>query len=151
MVHLITVVCAVTGALTDDPPTPVSKALEEHQGTWRVVSFQRDGMKTPDELARSIVRVVEKDHVVWKREGKSFAGTKLVLDPSADPKRIDVIPDGGRDFGKHVLGIYKQDGDDLTICMADADAPRPTKFEAGEGTKWTLMTFRREKEVREDR
>lgn len=126
-------------------PAGAAKALEEHQGTWRVVSFQRNGQKTPDDLARSITRTVAKDHVVWKRDGKSFAGTKVVLDPSQSPRHIDVLPDGGPSFGKRVLGIYKQDGDDLTICMADADAPRPTQFDAAEGSNHTLITLRREK------
>src|SRR5262249_16804926 len=130
----------------DDPQAPaVARELERHQGTWRVVSFTRDGQETPAEIARTIVRIVESDHVVWKRDGKSFAGTKIVLDPSADPKAIDVLPDGGPAFGKHVLGIYKQDGDELTVCMADADQPRPTKFEADKGSGLTLMTFKRER------
>ncbi len=118
--------------------------LARHQGTWAVTSFVRDGEETPKEIASSIVRIVEGDHVVWKREGKSFAGTSLVLDPTTDPKSLDVIPDGGPSKDKRVLGIYKLEGDVLTICMAGPDLARPKSFTAESGSRLTLMTFRRQ-------
>lgn len=131
-------------ALAPAPPAEVLKSeVARHQGTWAVTSFVREGKSTPDEIARTIVRIVEGDHVVWKREGKSFAGTAVELDPTADPKTIDVIPDGGPSREKRVLGIYKLEGDVLAICMADADRPRPTAFAAPEKSGLTLMTFRR--------
>jgi uncharacterized protein (TIGR03067 family) len=119
--------------------------LEKHQGTWIAVSFRRDGQETPGEIVRTISRIVENDHVVWKRNGKSFAGTIMVLDPGQVPKAIDVIPDGGPSRGKHVLGIYLLEDDKLTLCMADADQPRPREFKAEKGSRQTLMTLRREK------
>jgi uncharacterized protein (TIGR03067 family) len=117
---------------------------ERHQGTWRVTSFVSDGAEAPPEVAGKMSRVVEGDHVVWKRDGNSFAGTTVELDPARDPKALDVIPDGGKLKGKRVLGIYKLDGDTLTICMAAPDQDRPTVFEAGKGSQRTLMTFKRE-------
>lgn len=138
---------AVLTLIAPEPPsTEAARAeLARHQGTWAVTSFVREGKATPDEVARSIVRVVEGDHVVWKREGKSFAGTGLSLDPAASPAAIDVIPDGGRTRGEHVLGIYRLEGDTLTICMSDPGRPRPTAFEAPAKSGHTLMTFRRVK------
>jgi uncharacterized protein (TIGR03067 family) len=118
--------------------------LEKHRGTWAAVSFRRDGQETPAEIVRTITRTVEGDHVVWKRDGKSFAGTALVLDPGQDPDAIDVIPDGGPSRGKRVLGIYKIDKDTLTLCMADPDQPRPREFEAEHGSRHTLMVFKRQ-------
>ena len=118
--------------------------LTHHQGTWVVTSFIRDGVETPAEIATSIVRVVEGDHVVWKRAGKSFAGTSLVLDPTTIPKSIDVMPDGGPSKDKRVLGIYQLEAEILTICMASPDQPRPKAFRAEKGTGQTLMVFRRE-------
>jgi uncharacterized protein (TIGR03067 family) len=119
--------------------------LDRQQGIWIAVSFRHDGVETPVEIVQTISRIVEGDHVVWKREGKNFAGTAIVLDPSRDPKTIDVIPDGGPSRGKHVLGIYQIEHDVLTLCMADADQPRPREFKAEKGSRQTLMIFRREK------
>ena len=121
----------------------VKEELERHQGTWRATSSIYDGQEASAEVVRSITRTVEKDHAVWKRDGKSFAGTKIELDPSRDPKAIDVIPDGGKDRGERVLGIYKLEGDRLTICMAAPGQPRPGRFQAGKGSGCTLRTFTR--------
>src|SRR5271166_4250212 len=117
--------------------------LEKQQGTWVAVSFRHDGQATPQEIVRTITRTVKGDHVVWKRDGKSFAGTALVLDPGKDPKAIDVIADGGPTRGKRVLGIYKIENNKLTLCMADPDQPRPREFKAEEGSGNTLMVFTR--------
>ncbi len=114
-----------------------------HQGTWAVVSFVRDGKPSSKELTDSIVRIVEDDHVVWKRAGKSFAGTTFELDPSRTPATIDLIPDGGKARGEHILGIYRWEGNTLVICTADVGHPRPDTFEAVDGSHRTLMTFRK--------
>ena len=123
---------------------PPSADLEKQQGTWTAISFRRDGQETPKEIVRTITRTVEGDHVVWKRNGKSFAGTALALDPHQDPRAIDVIADGGPTRGKRVLGIYKLENDRLTLCMADADQPRPREFKAEKGSGHTLMVFMRQ-------
>jgi len=132
-------------ALTIQAQEPASREITKHQGTWLASSFRRDGQQTPQEIVRTITRTGVNDHVVWKRNGKSFAGTAMVLDPRQSPMSIDVIADGGPSRGKRVLGIYRLDGNRLTICMADADQPRPKDFTAEKGSLQTLMTFIREK------
>ena len=129
-------------SLADDKA--VKEELDRHQGTWRTTSSIYDGQEAPEQIVRSITRIVEKDHVVWKRDGKSFAGTRIELDPSSDPRTIDVIPDGGKDRGERVLGIYKLEKDRLTICMAAPGRPRPGEFKADKGSGCTLRTFTRE-------
>ena len=62
-------------ALCDDDA--VKNELKRHQGTWIATSSTFDGQKAPDEIARSIRRIVAQDHVVWERQGKRFAGTKI--------------------------------------------------------------------------
>ncbi len=147
MFHIHHVIVAVLAGWS--PQAPASKPdlageeLARQQGTWFAVSSRRDGIDAPEEIVRSITRTVEKDHVTWKREGKNFAGTGLVLDPAQEPPALDVVPDGGPSRGKRVLGIYKLEGDRLTICMADAEQPRPRDFKAEKGSRQTLMVFTR--------
>src|SRR3954471_23096035 len=74
--------------------------MDKHQGTWAVVSFVREGHETPEEICKQIKRVVRGNHVVWKRNGKSFAGTTIEVDASKQPMTIDVIPDGGPSKGQ---------------------------------------------------
>jgi uncharacterized protein (TIGR03067 family) len=129
----------------------VKKELAKHQGVWTTVSFRRNGKDTPDEIAHSITRTVDGDHVVWKRNGKSFSGSTIVLDPTADPKTIDIFADGGPARDIRVLGIYKLEDDRLTICTADPDQPRPKDFKAEKDSKRTLMVFKREKAKANDK
>lgn len=133
------VLFALISHAQDATPSPLAK----HQGTWKVVSFTRNDSQTPKEITDSIIRIVEKDHVIWKRNGKAFAGTKIVLDDSKSPTWIDVLPDGGPGKGEKIPGIYRQEGENLTICMADKGKTRPTEFASPKGSDLTLMVFRR--------
>lgn len=135
----------IAGCPLDEAETAKSavEELQRHQGTWVVTRAVFDGQETEPEVARSIRRVVEGDHVVWRRDGKSFAGTRIELDARREPATIDVIPDGGANRGRRAPGIYRLDGDTLTICMAPPDGERPEAFEAPAGSGRSLMSFRR--------
>jgi uncharacterized protein (TIGR03067 family) len=140
LVYFATSLCA-PGVADDD----IAKhGLKRHQGTWIATSSTFDGQKAPEEIVRSIKRIVTDDHVVWQRDGKQFAGTKVVLSSTNEPNTIDVIPDGGRNRGERILGIYKLDRATLTICMAAPGQPRPKEFGAEKGSGCTLQTFARE-------
>ena len=123
----------------------IKNELKKHQGTWVATSSIHDDQPAPEAIVRSIKRIVTDDHVVWERDGKRFAGTKIELDPSREPRTIDLIPDGGPKRGEHVPGIYKLEGDVLTICTAGPGQPRPKKFQASKGSGCTLQTFQRER------
>lgn len=132
---------------------PMLADLIRHQGTWAVVRFEREGATTPADLLASITRTVEGDHVVWRREGKNFAGTSLILNPAAKPTAIDLVPDGGPERGRAILGIYRFDADGtLILCVADAGLPRPSEFNSPPGGRRTVQVFRRiEPEAKECR
>jgi uncharacterized protein (TIGR03067 family) len=132
-----------TVATADDKS--VKDELKRQEGSWSVTSSIYDGQAASEDLIRSIKRVVEGDHAVWERDGKRFAGTTIEVDPACEPKTIDVIPDGGRNRGERVLGIYKFEGEKLTICMAEPGKPRPKSFQADKGSGCTLRTFTRDR------
>lgn len=132
----------VAATLADEKP-PIPKELLWHQGTWQAVSYRIDGKETSKEIVESITRTVDGKHVVWKRNGKSFAGTTVELDPTQKPQAIDVIPDGGPFKGEKVLGIYRFEKDRLTLCMAPRGQPRPTSWDDSQGKGISLMTFQK--------
>jgi uncharacterized protein (TIGR03067 family) len=142
---LVLSLVAIGPCAAADPGGDATKnELKKHQGTWIATSSVHDDQAAPEAIVRSIKRIVTDDHVVWERNGKRFAGTKFELDPTREPKSIDLIPDGGPKRGEHVLGIYKLEGDKLTICTASPGQPRPKQFKAGKGSGCTLQTFQRE-------
>ena len=64
-------------------------------------------------------------------------------DPAKDPVHIDLLPPGGAG-GPAGVGIYKVDGDTLTLCVASGKgAERPARFESPKGSRVMLMTLRR--------
>ena len=61
------------------------------------------------------------------------------------PKAIDLTPgeNGGPLKGKRYPGIYKLEGDTLTLCLSiEAGSKRPTKF-ATKDTYWVLDVYKR--------
>jgi uncharacterized protein (TIGR03067 family) len=144
----VTLVAQLVQAVDDTKSSGREREIARHRGTWLVTSFVSDGTEATPEIVGSIRRVVKGDHVIWERDGKRFAGTTMELDHTREPKTIDVVPDGGKSRGKRVLGIYKLDGDILTICMAQVGQDRPMDFEARKGRGRTSMTFKREQSGR---
>ncbi len=136
-------------AAAADPKEEILKEEALHQGTWQVTSFSRNGKETAKEIVDSIERVVDGKHVFWKRDGKRFAGTTVELNPEANPKTLDVSSDGGTMKGEKLLGIYKLEGDCLTVCMAPKGKDRPSKFEANPGTDETLMVFKKKAKTKD--
>jgi uncharacterized protein (TIGR03067 family) len=146
------------------PPTAATTALDQRpdreklQGTWRCVLFEEAGKRhalDQGPLAKSI----KWDLTVHGNELRSkryFYGPELPaeghigrdlqgivsLDSDKQPKRISV--QALKDVGW--LGIYKLEGDRLTVCVF-ADPKKidyPTEFSTKPGGFSTLMVFERD-------
>jgi uncharacterized protein (TIGR03067 family) len=120
------------------------KDLEGMQGDWAAESMERDGMKLPDDDARAFFRTVKGNSYTVHRYSKQISAGTFRLDASKTPRTIDFIPSVPAK-GKPILGIYRLEGDTLTLCYSAPGKPRPREFSAKEGTGNTLAVWVREK------
>jgi uncharacterized protein (TIGR03067 family) len=65
------------------------------------------------------------------------------LDAKQDPPHIDMIGTEGDLKGKAALGIWKLDGEQLTMCYVMPGSPRPTKFESQPQSGAFLVVWKR--------
>lgn len=127
-------------------PLGVEMGLE---GAWRLIEKVHDGFPLPPERIQvPIFLIIEDDRYIpipltWEQPQPTLAHIwKLVLDPSREPKALELtLPfEGGREGEEKVQGIYRLDGDRLTICTGPT---RPADFSATKGSGRTRSVYRR--------
>jgi len=138
-------VAAVPVLAVAEPKKSASPDLMGIQGTWKIVSYARDG-KAADEPVGMIVEFTESKVTIKPRDGRKQREGTYKLDPNVIQKQFDLtIEEGGE--SKVAQNIYKLEGDRLTICFSEPgrDLGRPTTFEVNEGDKFELLVLERVK------
>lgn len=122
---------------------PPKKEAPSIVGEWNGEKALAGGKEKPVP-PEGIVFTFTADGMFKVKEGvneKSDAAT-YKIDTKKSPAEIDLDASGKGSM----LGIFKIDGDTLTICIsAGKDGKRPTEFESPEGSRTMLMTFKRVK------
>ncbi|MFO0799585.1 MAG: TIGR03067 domain-containing protein [Gemmataceae bacterium] len=103
------------GAAQPPKDDPAKAELAKLQGEWAVKSIEVAGMPLPGDLPGKLVI-----------EGAKFGGLgstmTITLDPTKAPKEIDLVRGPG---GQKWMGLYKLDGDTLTLCLAMIEKGKP--------------------------
>jgi len=138
----VAVAVSVVGArqaLADKKETP--KDEEKILGTWALMSYEEGGRNAPQEAIKEAKVIIAADGkmTVKHGDGKVVEGT-YKLGPAKKPKEFSFT----NDKGQTKLGIYKLDGDTLTVCY-DRSGGRPAEFASKEGTTVVLQVLKREK------
>jgi RNA polymerase sigma factor (sigma-70 family) len=153
---------AYRAAAGDDPPAPAARPpapadepaadkkpsrgdREALQGTWLIESFDKpDGTRETEKELDGRGWVIKGDRITFHNSRNTMGGTfSFTLDPSAKPKTIDVAFPASmiRGPNRTGLGIYKLEGDRLTV--ATSSEKRPTEFKADKESKTSVYVFRR--------
>ena len=129
-------------------PDSSQTAVEQLQGTWKLVYQKMDAKKLPNEQQAEMFHgkmVIHGDKIHYSVELQGFDFRfSYKLHPDQHPKGIDLrltkTPDG-RGVGQTLLGIYHLQEGTLEICHSKTN--RPTDFSAGEGSHNVLILLKR--------
>jgi uncharacterized protein (TIGR03067 family) len=124
----------------------VVQELQAFKGTWRLCSKEEDGKKFSEEEIKGVIGTVNGSGRVSVRRGdKVISAGTITLDPTANPKTIDVTFTEGERKGKTALGIYEIESDAFRVCLARVGDERPVTFSARAGSGRILIGYKREK------
>jgi RNA polymerase sigma-70 factor (ECF subfamily) len=152
------VTVAVSGtayrALADKPPA-AAKAdkkvaaketdAEKLQGTWKAISFENAGKPAAENVVKDFRLVIGENKFTFSPTGNKNQST-FTVDPSKEPKEITLTPLQGPMKGRPVTGIYRLEGDTLTLCVcnvSDKPGDKPDAFKTEKGDGRGLIVLKR--------
>lgn len=134
-------VVLVVGSFATAGGNAGKQAQQQLQGEWKIVKAEAGGKSAPEEKISETKVFIAKNKLTFQR-GERKEDVVFTLDPSKQPHHIDISPPGKE---KKVEGIYKLEGDVLTISFTRGGGARPKDFTSPEGTKISVLHLKRVK------
>lgn len=123
------------------------KDLDKLQGTWILVSAERDGKKMSEEEVKKTKITFKNDTFVFPDASEIGTSQKGIIkfDPSKTPKWMDSKATNDTAKGDLSLGIYEIAGDDYKVRFAPSGKERPKEFSSKAGSGHIFQVWKREK------
>jgi uncharacterized protein (TIGR03067 family) len=120
----------------------VDRELKKFQGEWYAVFGEFQGKRVPTKTQADSVFVFKGDKLVNKLSGKADSEARVSLDPSQNPKAIDIRL-GDNDRGGFA-GIYEfQPDGTLRLALSPRRDGRPTAFPTTPDSVHRLIELKR--------
>src|SRR5262249_54767639 len=97
------------------------------QGAWKIIKVEVEGKPPPAEFLEKGRFVFKGNKVAIFHDDKLTEEATFALDATRKPPTIDLTATEGPGKGKTMYGIYRIEGDTLTLCIGDK---RPSEFKA---------------------
>ena len=127
----------------------VAPQLDKFQGTWVLVSGERDGKKISDDHLKGskITYNGNQGELTSPHQHSDTIFFEIVkLDPDKSPKEFHWVRKSGPSAGKTIVGIYEFDGNDqFRFAFDPAGVTTPKDFASKEGTGFISHTWKRVK------
>jgi uncharacterized protein (TIGR03067 family) len=125
------------------PADEAKKDLDKLQGEWVMAALEVEGKPVPEEKIQGTTLLIKGDKYIVSVKDKKHEVT-ITLDPSKDPKHVDMAFPDGTNAPKIGKGIYKFDGEKFILCRAQStDGERPTQFGTFDNTGLFQVTWER--------
>ncbi len=136
----VTLLIGATALAADAP-----KDQKGLQGTWSLSSGEAEGKAlTEEQLKDGKLEIRGDEYTVTLADKETVKGTQK-LDPTQEPKTIDITDSTGPNKGKSCLGIYELKGGEFRVVFAAAGKPRPTKFATAADSGHWMHVWKRAK------
>ncbi len=139
--------CLASFSIGGDAVAAIRKDKAALQGIWQVTASVSKGEKSSADEIKDLALIFRDDGIAVREGGKTHDNFSYLIDPTRKIKEIDLILKAGPQKGRIDRGIYRIDGDMLTICIqSNKDAPRPTEFQSPTGSQLWLVVLQRTKQ-----